>query len=296
MYDEPTAGLDPVASTVVEDLIRELHEKHGEGHHHEASSRGWGGGGLNRWEELDLPACSSEAALERRPARLPNQCPGRCIDACIAPQPVHMHTPFPACPPDGVQVPSGSHHRHNHKHHHHHHHSSSSGSSSASSYAGSTSFDSLASANGGSLASANGGSSRGSAAAGAVPSGNGAPVTPLGALPMHKQPLPGGITSYVVVTHQHSTIRRAGESAGGTVRACVNEQRVGGVRVGGVRGVNERTCGGGMLGSVLPSSLQFCSCSRQPLLQSTASSSCTRAGWCGRAAWRSLTPRVSTTA
>jgi len=25
MYDEPTAGLDPVASTVVEDLIRSLH-------------------------------------------------------------------------------------------------------------------------------------------------------------------------------------------------------------------------------------------------------------------------------
>ncbi|CAD7699423.1 unnamed protein product [Ostreobium quekettii] len=25
MYDEPTAGLDPVASTVVEDLIRDLH-------------------------------------------------------------------------------------------------------------------------------------------------------------------------------------------------------------------------------------------------------------------------------
>ena len=25
MYDEPTAGLDPVASTVVEDLIRTLH-------------------------------------------------------------------------------------------------------------------------------------------------------------------------------------------------------------------------------------------------------------------------------
>jgi len=38
MYDEPTAGLDPVASTVVEDLIRDLHEKHGEGHHHEVSS------------------------------------------------------------------------------------------------------------------------------------------------------------------------------------------------------------------------------------------------------------------
>ena len=38
MYDEPTAGLDPVASTVVEDLIRELHEKHGEGHHHEVGA------------------------------------------------------------------------------------------------------------------------------------------------------------------------------------------------------------------------------------------------------------------
>lgn len=25
MYDEPTAGLDPVASTVVEDLIRGMH-------------------------------------------------------------------------------------------------------------------------------------------------------------------------------------------------------------------------------------------------------------------------------
>lgn len=27
MYDEPTAGLDPVASTVVEDLMRSLHTK-----------------------------------------------------------------------------------------------------------------------------------------------------------------------------------------------------------------------------------------------------------------------------
>lgn len=27
MYDEPTAGLDPIASTVVEDLIRSVHIK-----------------------------------------------------------------------------------------------------------------------------------------------------------------------------------------------------------------------------------------------------------------------------
>lgn len=31
MYDEPTAGLDPVASTVVEDLMRSLHTPHGNG-------------------------------------------------------------------------------------------------------------------------------------------------------------------------------------------------------------------------------------------------------------------------
>ncbi len=31
MYDEPTAGLDPVASTVVEDLMRSLHEREGGG-------------------------------------------------------------------------------------------------------------------------------------------------------------------------------------------------------------------------------------------------------------------------
>lgn len=50
MYDEPTAGLDPVASTVVEDLIRELHEKHGEGHHHEASSWEGVGTGGHGWD------------------------------------------------------------------------------------------------------------------------------------------------------------------------------------------------------------------------------------------------------
>lgn len=27
LYDEPTAGLDPIASTVVEDLIRSMHIK-----------------------------------------------------------------------------------------------------------------------------------------------------------------------------------------------------------------------------------------------------------------------------
>lgn len=27
LYDEPTAGLDPIASTVVEDLIRSVHTK-----------------------------------------------------------------------------------------------------------------------------------------------------------------------------------------------------------------------------------------------------------------------------
>lgn len=30
LYDEPTAGLDPVASTVVEDLMRSMHERHGQ--------------------------------------------------------------------------------------------------------------------------------------------------------------------------------------------------------------------------------------------------------------------------
>lgn len=32
MYDEPTAGLDPVASTVVEDLIRSLQSQRDAGH------------------------------------------------------------------------------------------------------------------------------------------------------------------------------------------------------------------------------------------------------------------------
>ena len=35
MYDEPTAGLDPVASTIVEDLIRSVHIKE-----HAAASNG----------------------------------------------------------------------------------------------------------------------------------------------------------------------------------------------------------------------------------------------------------------
>lgn len=31
MYDEPTAGLDPIASTVIEDLMRSLHNKGDQG-------------------------------------------------------------------------------------------------------------------------------------------------------------------------------------------------------------------------------------------------------------------------
>lgn len=103
MYDEPTAGLDPVASTVVEDLIRELHEKHGEGHAH----------------------------------------------------PHHHH---------------GAHH-HGRKHDGGHY--------------GSASFH-----------------------AGGGGGGNGA-ATAAQLREAPKPPCPGGITSYVVVTHQHSTIRRA---------------------------------------------------------------------------------------
>jgi ABC-type transporter Mla maintaining outer membrane lipid asymmetry ATPase subunit MlaF len=40
MYDEPTAGLDPVASTVVEDLIRSLQEKREAGRFNNSSSNG----------------------------------------------------------------------------------------------------------------------------------------------------------------------------------------------------------------------------------------------------------------
>lgn len=38
MYDEPTAGLDPVASTIVEDLMRNLHQTGGSGHDSGSSS------------------------------------------------------------------------------------------------------------------------------------------------------------------------------------------------------------------------------------------------------------------
>ena len=127
MYDEPTAGLDPVASTVVEDLIRDLHERHGEGHHHSHSHHHG-----------------------------------------------HRH--------------GGGHHAHGHRHASARSASGGSSSGSGNGYP-STSFDSLASANGHSAAGGNG-----AAAAAQQP---------------HAPP-PGGITSYIVVTHQHSTIRRAG--------------------------------------------------------------------------------------
>lgn len=42
MYDEPTAGLDPVASTVVEDLIRSMHQQQ---HDQQQEQAGAGGGG-----------------------------------------------------------------------------------------------------------------------------------------------------------------------------------------------------------------------------------------------------------
>ena len=41
MYDEPTAGLDPVASTVVEDLVRSLRVSHTAG-----SAQGQDSGGI----------------------------------------------------------------------------------------------------------------------------------------------------------------------------------------------------------------------------------------------------------
>lgn len=44
MYDEPTAGLDPVASTVVEDLIRNMHEPPGSNHGGNGGGSGSGGG------------------------------------------------------------------------------------------------------------------------------------------------------------------------------------------------------------------------------------------------------------
>ncbi|KAL4440000.1 hypothetical protein ABPG75_003001 [Micractinium tetrahymenae] len=109
MYDEPTAGLDPVASTVVEDLIRDLHEKHGEGHPH-----------------------------------------------------------------------------HHHAHHAHRHHKQHSG------HYGSASFHAAGSA----LLDNGDGNGNGAAAAQRAEEDA-------------KPPCPGGITSYIVVTHQHSTIRRA---------------------------------------------------------------------------------------
>lgn len=49
MYDEPTAGLDPVASTVIEDLIRNMHNGvRGPGGISSYIVRGWAGGLLSR--------------------------------------------------------------------------------------------------------------------------------------------------------------------------------------------------------------------------------------------------------
>jgi hypothetical protein len=68
MYDEPTAGLDPVASTVVEDLIRGLHVKpegpgsgapSGKTLGKTSSSSGYGspgGGFFDSWSDEDAPS------------------------------------------------------------------------------------------------------------------------------------------------------------------------------------------------------------------------------------------------
>ena len=77
MYDEPTAGLDPVASTVVEDLIRDLHDKHGEGHqHHHHHSNG-----KHRW------AAGRDGGANGNGKAAPAQ-PGAAEQ--------------PACPPGGI--------------------------------------------------------------------------------------------------------------------------------------------------------------------------------------------------
>jgi hypothetical protein len=60
MYDEPTAGLDPVASTVVEDLIRSLHVNKAS-YSVYSSSDGCEAVALQR--HVSEPYCASVAAL-----------------------------------------------------------------------------------------------------------------------------------------------------------------------------------------------------------------------------------------
>eukprot|EP00887_Chlorella_sp_A99_P000596 scaffold17.g596.t1 len=55
MYDEPTAGLDPVASTVVEDLIRDLHARYGSHHVQPPASSAATGNGSSNGSSLGLP-------------------------------------------------------------------------------------------------------------------------------------------------------------------------------------------------------------------------------------------------
>ncbi|MEW5316152.1 MAG: hypothetical protein WDW38_007538 [Sanguina aurantia] len=58
MYDEPTAGLDPVASTIVEDLMRNLHQISGAG----SSSRNGNGSDSSSGSDSDSSTGSSSSS------------------------------------------------------------------------------------------------------------------------------------------------------------------------------------------------------------------------------------------
>ena len=80
MYDEPTAGLDPVASTVIEDLIRNMHEPNshpehgpritGSGSSHDSlssttDSGGGGGGGITSYVVVTHQHSTIRRAVDR---------------------------------------------------------------------------------------------------------------------------------------------------------------------------------------------------------------------------------------
>lgn len=73
MYDEPTAGLDPVASTVVEDLVRSLHEPPA------AGSNGAHAGGISAYIVVTHQHSTIRRSVDRiiflHQARLRSRCP-----------------------------------------------------------------------------------------------------------------------------------------------------------------------------------------------------------------------------